>query len=1063
MKRKILSIVGAALLAGSWSLSAKELQQFIINGQSLSTGHQSWPVVSVENVPGNYMIGNEIWINAGVGYDHNYNGKGDWVIRPLVGTMSGAFSEHDNNSRNGGAVAECPLLGAVNHMQLTFLTGKNQDILATSVGVSGAAVEELSKECTQRNYYGHFLESVKQAAQASRTAGYDAITCPAIFWMQGEFNYSVKDNHAGLNAGEDNCTDKKTYKALMIKLKENMQQDIMANYGQAKAPVWITYQTGGQYVRDRLTIAMAQLEAANEREDIIMAGSPYPYPDRGGHLDANGYRWFGEMLAKAYYKSQVLGEKVVAMQPRRITREDGGKTIRVKYYVPVGQMVFDTNLLPKIKNYGFNVYLNGYGSGARRNIQSITIDGDDVVMTFDQPLTGKVIVTYGDPLALIENQPAGLNHLQGHGNLRDSDPYESALTYVDLDAKNPDGSYVYPRHETETRLRPDYEPKDADGNVIYGKPYPLYNFSVAFLYTLDKKTDVLEILDDELNPLPVEEHEPGTMDVAYVSATGSDAAAGTEDAPFATLNKAVASVKPASGTVMVSGTIAVEDELDLEDYTLLTIKGLGDDAVIDGGGLTRLAQTEKTSLSLANITFANFSANGAGGVFAMTGGDFVANGVTFENNTTSRMVDDNGGALWFKNCGDVSLTNCTFYNNTAFLGGAIYLNNTKQFTAKGSRFEENKAAKNPAEGNNNSRGGAISMVNTSLDCDDCVFVRNESTNNQCGAFQIAWGNVENQHFTLRNCDILDNKAPRDHGGVLVAENAGQKGFQYNFINCTIAGNTASGCGSVAWVHNDGNGSPTQTLNFYNCTITANHSTGNTYHNTILLWGSDIKTNLVNTILEGNTAGNSKEYADIHAGEYTAAKSANITLTRSVLGKFHTFKQDETAGQERGVPVCDEHSQFNISPVNASQGEANYAGIIPSDENNSFIFKDADSKGIGMGDDSLLASKFGVTTDRFGTPRTTNSIGSVETTYGTSGITPVTAPSRDFNLTVDGDILTVSAEGKITVRVYSVEGYLLGTAASAEGSVDFSLASLGHGIRVISAETAAGQATSVVKL
>lgn len=174
-------------------------------------------------------------------------------------------------------------------------------------------------------------------------AGYDAITCPAVFWMQGEFNYDVKNGHCGLNAGEDNCTDKKTYKALMLKLKENMQQDIKAAYGQEQAPVWITYQVGAQYVRDKVAIGMAQLEAANENDDVVMAGSPYPYTDRGGHLDANGYRWFGEMLAKAYYKSRVLGERVIPLQPKKITRENGGKTIRVKYYVPVGPMVFDTD------------------------------------------------------------------------------------------------------------------------------------------------------------------------------------------------------------------------------------------------------------------------------------------------------------------------------------------------------------------------------------------------------------------------------------------------------------------------------------------------------------------------------------------------------------------------------------------------------------------------------------------------------------------------------------------------------------------------------------------------
>ena len=38
----------------------------IMNGQSLSTGHQSYPVLSTENVEGNYMIGNQVWIIPGI-------------------------------------------------------------------------------------------------------------------------------------------------------------------------------------------------------------------------------------------------------------------------------------------------------------------------------------------------------------------------------------------------------------------------------------------------------------------------------------------------------------------------------------------------------------------------------------------------------------------------------------------------------------------------------------------------------------------------------------------------------------------------------------------------------------------------------------------------------------------------------------------------------------------------------------------------------------------------------------------------------------------------------------
>ena len=55
----------------------------IMNGQSLSTGHQSYPVLSTENVEGNYMIGNQVWIN--------YGNSREYVFNPLTGNIASSF------------------------------------------------------------------------------------------------------------------------------------------------------------------------------------------------------------------------------------------------------------------------------------------------------------------------------------------------------------------------------------------------------------------------------------------------------------------------------------------------------------------------------------------------------------------------------------------------------------------------------------------------------------------------------------------------------------------------------------------------------------------------------------------------------------------------------------------------------------------------------------------------------------------------------------------------------------------------------------------------------------
>ena len=56
-------------------------------------------------------------------------------------------------------------------------------IIATSVGFSGASVEELSKESETRTHYKDFETAVSLASQITEIQGNSA-QCPVIFWMQ---------------------------------------------------------------------------------------------------------------------------------------------------------------------------------------------------------------------------------------------------------------------------------------------------------------------------------------------------------------------------------------------------------------------------------------------------------------------------------------------------------------------------------------------------------------------------------------------------------------------------------------------------------------------------------------------------------------------------------------------------------------------------------------------------------------------------------------------------------------------------------------------------------------
>ena len=454
------------------SASPNHYKHFIIYGQSLSTGQQSYPVISTENIQGNFMIGDQIWINYG---NNNFT-----TLTPLVGNISNTFKTQSNiRNRAAQTIAECPLTGAVNHIQL-----KQPDelILATSCGTSGKTIEQLSKESKTQSFYNDFLKTIRTAATITKAAS-STISCNAIFWMQGEYNYVGTGE--GLTLGSLPTPEKEAYKQLMLILKNNMQADIKTEYSQAEKPPFICYQTGVGYIRGKeQNIGMAQLEASNENADIICAGSVSQVTDRSGHLDPNGYRWYGEMLGKVYYQTEVLKQKFKPLQPRKISRTENPSQLKIEFLIPVKPLVMDSLILPKVKDYGFEVY----AANVLQTIKSVRIIDDCVYITCTSPLAGTIEVVY-----------AGRNTV-GNGNVRDSDPYPSFFKYIDLDKKDNNGSFVFPRDATETTLRPSYEPKDSNLNVIYDQPYPLFNFSVSYYYQLGADKASLTIPNVESLP-----------------------------------------------------------------------------------------------------------------------------------------------------------------------------------------------------------------------------------------------------------------------------------------------------------------------------------------------------------------------------------------------------------------------------------------------------------------------------------------------------------------------------------------------------------------------------------
>lgn len=406
----------------------------ILIGQSLATGWEAPEAITQEPIEGNYMWGN----NVNVLYNKT-NG-----LQPLVA----------NKWENGG---EQPIVAAVNSFSGQWRTSvsNNQKFIASTSGEGGRSIEQLSKKCTngssvQNNLYAttfyNHIKTIKSAVEGDSKT----VFCPAIVFMQGEFNYPSSNINLGMTSGTHATTSKKEYKALLVQLKNDMQEDIMKTYGQTEKPLFFIYQTAGHYISlKEMSINMAQVEFAQENNDVVLLPPTYQTSDYGGgHLSTNGYRWYGEYIGKAFTSTFIEKKEYEPIYPTNFSIED--KNLKIEFHVPRLPLVFDTWTTPEVNNYGFKLFQDGNEIG----ITNVKISRNEVTLTAPNVLSGIIEVSYAGQ---------GTN---GTGNLRDNDSsYTSFYTYF---------------NDSNASHKESYTPRDKAGNLLYGQSYPLQNWCIPF-------------------------------------------------------------------------------------------------------------------------------------------------------------------------------------------------------------------------------------------------------------------------------------------------------------------------------------------------------------------------------------------------------------------------------------------------------------------------------------------------------------------------------------------------------------------------------------------------------
>ena len=459
VKRTAAATVPQAQPSAVWPHMNTDLTHIICYGQSFSVGADA-PYYADPPVDGVYVYGN--------------------ITDSTNGTALNALTDSTKNQH--------PIISAGNVLaKLLADAGIDTDIILGSYGSGGRTIAQLmsaerqseikkedgySYDILSSGRYEIFQSSVSALAHHAQK-NQQSISCPAIVYLQGEtdqntdaqLGYPENPARAGYGAGGD----KEKYKEYMSRLKEDMQREIMAQYGQTEKPLFVIYQVSGTYTRtDYSSINMAQLEFAQENEDVILVQTPYftSHYTNSHHLTQNGYRWLGEYIGRSIYTALVERKKTWPLLPTNITVEDRN-VIRIRISNAQNGLSIDTHTVEDASNsrnlYGFSLEVDG----VHIKPENVTVSGTEILVTIPQGVdlynAEKVYLLYAGRRA------------SGTGNIRDNC---TALGFYDyLDDSNDTG--------TGNNQGVSFSALDTNGNSIVGQKYPLYNWLASFCYEVE--------------------------------------------------------------------------------------------------------------------------------------------------------------------------------------------------------------------------------------------------------------------------------------------------------------------------------------------------------------------------------------------------------------------------------------------------------------------------------------------------------------------------------------------------------------------------------------------------
>ena len=427
----------------------------ITDGQSLSNGTEGWAALSkdIRATLNINMLGDSVRPKNENGSTFTpLNGaeirSARAVVQDLIAPPDGgnlmtdeAVAALPRGANNFGETVDIGAMWMWREMQLQFrgVVTDERKIVAVNCGVGGQIIEHLSKG----HSWGFYNRIISAVTQIKAIADAEGKTCGVVgfLYLGNEYNY---------DSTKGGATDRAEYRALLRKLIDDVITDTTAITGQTEPPLTVLYQTSGSWTRDstNMSIGEAQLDICAADANVMMASPAYAVTDKGGHLDANGYRWLGMQFGKVLHRAIDRRQNWRPLQPLSVTLS--GTFLRADFLVWSPPLQFRSCYVGSSPTTyaakGFRVTDDAGDVPVTR----VDIVADTVVdITLGRETTGDVYLWYASQ--------TGSN---GNGNLFDSDTTVAVANY-----EFHEGTGQYP-----------------ESNIpeLVNRPYPLNNPCVAF-------------------------------------------------------------------------------------------------------------------------------------------------------------------------------------------------------------------------------------------------------------------------------------------------------------------------------------------------------------------------------------------------------------------------------------------------------------------------------------------------------------------------------------------------------------------------------------------------------